>query len=146
MSLFTYAFIRAIATALFLAHFSCAYPNITQELGPLLSPGAVIIFPGSTEFLVATDRDNEQDPPTYAVVVEVASESDVQETVSFCLRWIQPVAHHKIGTICDSPRHTLLGYDWLAWGNEDFRKLAAGAQYQNEETEFCYHCGRRWQR
>lgn len=89
MSLLIYAFIRSIATAFFLlGHLSCAYPNITQELGPLLSPSAVIIFPGSTEFLVATNRDNEQDPPTYAVVVEVASESDVQETVSFCLRWI----------------------------------------------------------
>jgi hypothetical protein len=89
MTLLTSAFIRSIAAAFFLlAHLSFAYPNITQELGPLLSPTAAIIFPGSTEFLVATDRDNEQDPPTYAVIVEVASESDVQETVSFCLRCI----------------------------------------------------------
>ncbi|KFY10802.1 hypothetical protein V492_04835 [Pseudogymnoascus sp. VKM F-4246] len=87
MSLLIYAFMRSIATAIFLlAHLSCAYPNITQKLGPLLSPSAAIIFPGSTEFLVATDRDNEQDPPTYAVVVEVASESDVQETVRYATR------------------------------------------------------------
>jgi hypothetical protein len=87
MSLLTSSFIRSVAIAFsLLIHFSCAYPNITKELGPLLSPSAAIVFPGSSEFLVATDRDNEQDPPTYSVVVEVATESDVQETVSFCLR------------------------------------------------------------
>ncbi|KFY48029.1 hypothetical protein V495_01670 [Pseudogymnoascus sp. VKM F-4514 (FW-929)] len=87
MALLTSAFIRSIAAAFFLlARLSCAYPNITQELGPLLSPTAAIIFPGSAEFLVATDRDNEQDPPTYAVIVEVASESDVQETVRYATR------------------------------------------------------------
>lgn len=59
-----------------------APPNITDELGPRLSAGAAIVFPGSSEFLLATDRDNEQTPPTFAVVVEVATENDVQETVS----------------------------------------------------------------
>lgn len=74
---------RSVAVALLLGvHVSSAYANITNELGPLLSPSAAIVFPGSAEFLVATDRDNEQNPPTYAVVVEVATESDVQETVS----------------------------------------------------------------
>lgn len=83
MSLLTSAVIRSLPIIFsLLAHLSHAYPNITQELGPLLSPNATIVFPGSAEFLVATDRDNEQDPPTYSVVVEVATESDVQETVS----------------------------------------------------------------
>jgi hypothetical protein len=54
-------------------------------LGPLLSAEATIAFPGSAGFLAATDRDNEQNPPTYAVVVEVATESDVQETVGVWL-------------------------------------------------------------
>lgn len=118
--------IRSVAIAFsLLIHFSSAYPNITKELGPHLSPSAAIIFPGSSEFLVATDRDNEQDPPTFAVVVEVASESDVQETVSTCLGWIQAFAN-KIGTVCQSLSYTLLGDDWLAWGNKDFRKLASG--------------------
>ena len=89
MSLLISSFIRLVAIAFSLIHFSCAYPNITKELGPLLSPGAAIVFPGSPEFLIATDRDNEEDPPTFSVIVEVATESDVQETVSFCLRWIQ---------------------------------------------------------
>jgi hypothetical protein len=85
MSLFTNSFVRSAAFAFsLLANLSYAYPNITEELGPLLSSNAAIIFPGSAEFLVATDRDNEIDPPTYAVVVEVATESDVQATVSLC--------------------------------------------------------------
>ena len=85
MSLFTSSFVRSVAIAFsLLINFSRAYSNITEELGPLLSPNAAIIFPGSAQFLVATDRDNEQDPPTFAVVVEVATESDVQETVSLC--------------------------------------------------------------
>lgn len=71
----------AFSLALFNA-VSGAYANITEELGPLLSPGAEIVFPGSAEFLAAIDRDNIQDPPTYKVVVEVATERDVQETVS----------------------------------------------------------------
>ena len=85
MSLLTSSFVRSVAIAFsLLINFSRAYSNITEELGPLLSPNAAIIFPGSAEFLVATDRDNEQEPPTFAVVVEVATESDVQETVSLC--------------------------------------------------------------
>ncbi|KIM94075.1 hypothetical protein OIDMADRAFT_136488 [Oidiodendron maius Zn] len=83
MSLLISSSIRLVAIAFSLIHFSCAYPNITKELGPLLSPGAAIVFPGSPEFLIATDRDNEEDPPTFSVIVEVATESDVQETVRY---------------------------------------------------------------
>jgi hypothetical protein len=83
MSLLSKSFVRLVAIGFaLLINFSCASSSITKELGPLLSRKAAIIFPGSAEFLVATDRDNEQDPPTYSVVVEVATESDVQETVS----------------------------------------------------------------
>lgn len=71
----------AIGLALVYAVFG-AHANITEELGPLLSPSAEIVFPGSAEFLAAIDRDNRQDPPTYKVVIEVATERDVQETVS----------------------------------------------------------------
>jgi hypothetical protein len=83
MSLLSKSFVRLVAIGFaLLINFSCASSSITKELGPLLSRKAAIVFPGSAEFLVATDRDNEQDPPTYSVVVEVATESDVQETVS----------------------------------------------------------------
>lgn len=63
--------------------------NITAELGPLLSSKATIVFPGTSEFLVATDRDNEQAPPVFAVVVEVATENDVQQTVHICFYLVQ---------------------------------------------------------
>jgi hypothetical protein len=84
MSLLNSSFVPFVALALsFLATISSAF-NITKDLGPQLSPGAAIVFPGSAEFLVATDRDNEQDPPIFAVVVEVATENDVIKTVSLC--------------------------------------------------------------
>lgn len=80
MSFFVKAFVRRVAIASLLVKFACAY-NITAELGPILSSDAVIVFPGSVEFLIATDRDNELAPPTFAVVVEVATEADVQKIV-----------------------------------------------------------------
>jgi hypothetical protein len=84
MSLLTSFFVRFGALALsFLTTFSSAF-NISKDLGPQLSSKAAIIFPGSAEFLVATDRDNEQDPPTFSVVVEVATENDVIRTASLC--------------------------------------------------------------
>ena len=59
-------FIRLVAIAFsLLIHFSCVYHNITKELSPLLSPGVVIIFLGLPEFLVAMDKDNKEDPPTF---------------------------------------------------------------------------------
>ncbi|RDW63408.1 hypothetical protein BP6252_10953 [Coleophoma cylindrospora] len=87
MARLTTSFVQSVAIAIsLLINFSRASPNITAELGPFLSSDATIIFPGSAEFLVATDRDNEQAPPTYAVVVEVATESDVQATVRYANR------------------------------------------------------------
>jgi hypothetical protein len=84
MSLLTNPFIQLVTVVFsLLLHLSCASPNITEELGPLLSPGAEIIFPGSAAFAAAMDRDNEEYPPTFSVIVEVANESDVRECVSF---------------------------------------------------------------
>jgi hypothetical protein len=84
MPLLTSSLVRFVALALsFLITFSIA-ANISKDLGPQLSSKAAIIFPGSAEFLVAIDRDNEQDPPTFSVVVEVATENDVIKTVSLC--------------------------------------------------------------
>lgn len=81
MSLPASSLVRFVAVALScLITFSNAF-NISKDLGPQLSPNAAIIFPGSTEFAVATDRDNQQDPPTFSVVVEVATEKDVIKTV-----------------------------------------------------------------
>ncbi|KAH8645772.1 putative FAD-dependent oxygenase [Xylariales sp. PMI_506] len=75
--------VQFVAVSVSFIDSTSAHLNITQELGPLLSPEAAIVFPGSPEFLIATDRDNELNPPTFSVVVEVATESDVQETVRY---------------------------------------------------------------
>lgn len=60
-----------------------AIENITNTLGPFLSPTAQIHLPGSAGFNTSTDRWQDFAPPSFAVVVQVASEKDVRETV----RW-----------------------------------------------------------
>ena len=55
---------------------------IITELGPHLSPNASIILPGSPEFANATLRWQEYKDPNITIVVKVATESDVQQTVS----------------------------------------------------------------
>jgi hypothetical protein len=57
--------------------------TITSTLGPQLSPNAQIHLPGSAGFNTSTERWNSHITPTFAVVVEVATEADVQATI----RW-----------------------------------------------------------
>jgi hypothetical protein len=56
--------------------------NIMAELGHCLSPNASILLPGSDSFSNATTRWQVYREPNITVVVQVATESDVQETVS----------------------------------------------------------------
>ena len=51
------------------------------NLGPRLSTGATISFPGETSFDIATTRWSALDSPNITVVVEVTNEGDVAETV-----------------------------------------------------------------
>lgn len=60
-----------------------AIANITNSLGPLLSADAETHLPGSAGFNTCTDRWQDYAPPTFGVVVQVASEGDVQETVKW---------------------------------------------------------------
>lgn len=55
--------------------------NITTELGPRLSPGARIILPNGPDFANATRRWSPFAEPRFTVVVDVAAEQDVAETV-----------------------------------------------------------------
>ncbi|PYH41618.1 putative FAD-dependent oxygenase [Aspergillus saccharolyticus JOP 1030-1] len=57
--------------------------NITAELEPRLSPGARIILPNNTDFELATYRWSTFAQPRFTVVVEVATERDVEETVKY---------------------------------------------------------------
>lgn len=60
---------------------------LTKSLHPLLSPSAQILLPGNPAFKVATDRWQNYAPPTFAAVVQVATEGDVQATI----RWANSV-------------------------------------------------------
>lgn len=56
--------------------------DIIQILGPLLSSNAEIYLPGSEGYANGTIRWSSLDQPDIAVVVKVATEGDVQQTVS----------------------------------------------------------------
>lgn len=62
--------------------------TINNTLGPQLSTNAQIHLPGSASFNTSTERWNSHITPTFAVVVEVATEADVQATI----RWANNAA------------------------------------------------------
>ena len=78
--------IIAVITALTFRSYEIGHSHdssrICSELGPRLSHSASIILPHSADFAAATIRWTEYQAPTFSAVVEVASERDVQETVS----------------------------------------------------------------
>ena len=55
--------------------------NIQHQLGPLLSPGATLYFPGTSQFENATSRWSSYAEPNVAIVVESATDKDVTTTV-----------------------------------------------------------------
>lgn len=57
--------------------------TVASTLGPQLSTTAQIHIPGSAGFNTSKERWNSHITPTFAVVVEVATEADVQATI----RW-----------------------------------------------------------
>ncbi len=59
-----------------------------------LSDGALLLYPGSKEFANATQRWSAADSPNYSLIVQVATESDVQKTVSLSL-WF--ASHTDLG-------------------------------------------------
>ncbi|KAH6678178.1 hypothetical protein B0J14DRAFT_316655 [Halenospora varia] len=62
---------------------STKYFDIEAELGPLLSQNASIITKSSPQFSGATLRWQDYHSPDIGVVVEVATEIDVQETIKY---------------------------------------------------------------
>lgn len=57
------------------------WTDVQQQLGPLLSKGASLYFPGSSQYENFTDRWSKFAKPTIAVVVEPANTQDVATTV-----------------------------------------------------------------
>lgn len=55
--------------------------RIQKDLGPLLSKGASLYFPGTSQFDNATSRWSAYAEPQIAVVVEPANANDVATTV-----------------------------------------------------------------
>lgn len=70
-------------TALVQDYLGLRNDNIVQELGSRLSSGANIFLPGSAGFENATDRWTPWRNPHFDVVVEVANEEDVRETIRY---------------------------------------------------------------
>lgn len=68
--------------------------SVQQGLGPLLSKGATLYFPGTPQFANATSRWSAYAEPQIAVVVEPAIAEDVSTTVRSLQRAIQrPMIH-----------------------------------------------------
>ena len=55
--------------------------NVQQGLGSLLSKGATLYFPGTSQFANATSRWSAYGKPQIAVVIEPATAADVSTTV-----------------------------------------------------------------
>ncbi|RDW82998.1 hypothetical protein BP5796_04489 [Coleophoma crateriformis] len=62
---------------------AAAKVNISADIEAFLSPGAGVYLPGSRGFAEGTDRWQTYLNPGFAVVVQVASEADVQKTVQY---------------------------------------------------------------
>jgi hypothetical protein len=61
--------------------------NLTAKLGPQLSHNAAIFVPDHVNWANASARWQGYAIPTYQSVVEVASEQDIQRTVSGAMKW-----------------------------------------------------------
>lgn len=57
--------------------------DTVAQLGPLLSPDANILLPGSRGYEFGTDRWNPWKAPKFDVVIEVATEIDVEQAVRY---------------------------------------------------------------
>lgn len=55
--------------------------DINGSLAPLLSPEAAIWLPGTEGYAIATDRWTPRKNPSFDVVIDVATEEDVAQTV-----------------------------------------------------------------
>ncbi|KAK8136495.1 hypothetical protein PG984_004435 [Apiospora sp. TS-2023a] len=94
-------FILALSFTLTSALDKCEpqlFSDFAAALGPLLSPGASISYPGSETFANATSRYSAYGAPNFAVTVDVASEGDVDNTVKVAnaheLPFLATSGHH----------------------------------------------------
>ncbi|KAK8065914.1 6-hydroxy-D-nicotine oxidase [Apiospora hydei] len=74
------------------------YSDFAKSLGPILSPGASINFPGTDKFANATTRYSAYGAPDFAITVDVATEGDVDNVVQVAnahqLPFLATSGHH----------------------------------------------------
>ena len=78
ISALPYIFERAVSDT---TAISPSVANIQSQLGPLLSKGATLYFPGTPQFENATSRWSAYAEPNVAIVVQPAADEDVATTV-----------------------------------------------------------------
>lgn len=76
------SFLKALLAASVISTVAALPAESTDALKLKLSPSAAIYFPGSDGYKTATTRWSGETQPGLDLVVKVASEADVQATVS----------------------------------------------------------------
>ena len=102
--------------------------TIESTLGPHLSSKAQIHLPGSAGFNTSTDRWNSYITPIFAVVVEVATEADVQATIQWAnnatLPFLAVTGGHGVVQSLNGFKH---GVGIWMRGTKDVKILEGGA-------------------
>lgn len=95
---------------------SAVIGNLTSDLSPKLSEGAEIYYPGSTAYKTATTRWSASIKPGLDAIVKVASEEDIQATVSLCQsdgQFVSNLVH--LDRICKFKKRSVSCHLWWTW-------------------------------
>ncbi len=88
--------------------FLSGHLNVAKELGAQLSPSASVFLPSSSQFATATTRWQQYQDLNITVVVEVATEKDVQQTVSgMLLSFLSLKSDLKLSKILYANQHSI---------------------------------------
>lgn len=83
------------------------YPDIQRQLTPLLSKGASIYFPNSSQFENATSRWSAYAEPDVTFVVVPAVANDVATTVSLDEGGYRRLTSKVLGILCEQVWHKI---------------------------------------
>lgn len=109
-----------------------------------LSDRARILLPGSKEFADASLRWSSANSPTYSLVVQVATEADVQQTVRPCKQTRQERrAEYLPGSICESKTQALSRHIWRPWNHCTGRRRERRYRHSPKPDEQHLHRGPR---
>ena len=109
-----------------------------------LSGRARILLPGSKAFADASLRWSSANSPTYSLVVRVATEADVQQTVRPCKQTRQERrAEYLPGSICESKTQAVSRHIWRPWNHSGGRRRERRYRHSPKPDEQHLHCGQR---